>query len=60
MNVMLAKLAGKKTYLIAFALVVYEVAGYLLGQTDAIDMHVVLEGLGLAALRAGIAKAAGS
>jgi hypothetical protein len=53
---MVTALAGRKTYLVAFALVVYEVAGYLLGQKATLDVKVILEGLGLAALRAGIGR----
>ena len=49
-------LKGKKTYLIALAMVLYEVGGYLLGKNAMPDMKIILEGLGLATLRAGIAK----
>jgi hypothetical protein len=49
-------LAGKKTHIIAVALIAYELLGYLLGKSDGVDMKTVLEGLGLATLRAGIAK----
>lgn len=48
-------LAGYKTYIVAFGMVAYQVIGYLLGGPVP-DINVVLEGLGLAALRAGIAK----
>ena len=48
-------LSGMKTYIIAAAMVAYQVIGYLLGGAVP-DINMVLEGLGLAALRAGIAK----
>lgn len=51
-------LQGAKTYLVAAGMVVYALLGYLLGYTDSIDPKVILEALGLAALRAGISKAA--
>ena len=47
--------AGKKTYVVAAAMVVYELLGYLLNGT-APNINTILNGLGLAALRAGIAK----
>ena len=49
-------LNGKKTYLVALAMVAYEVGGYLLGRSAMPDIKIILEGLGLAALRAGIAS----
>ena len=52
----MAFLKGRKTYLVAAALIAYEVLGYLLGKTPGIDVKTILEGLGLAALRAGVAK----
>ena len=51
-------LQGKKTYLIALAMVAYEVIGYLLGKNPTLDVKAILEGLGLAALRAGVSKSA--
>lgn len=54
---MLNKLQGKKTYLVALALVVYAVAGTISGQITADQaVYVVLNGLGLGALRAGVGK----
>ncbi len=56
---MLNSFAGKKTYLVAGATVAYALLGYYTGNLDfnhAVD--VVLNGAGLAALRAGVAKAA--
>ena len=49
-------LKGKKTYLVALAMVAYELGGYLLGKSAMPDIKIILEGLGLATLRAGIAK----
>ena len=49
-------LRGRKTYVIAAALIAYELLGYLLGKSDGVDMKTILEGLGLATLRAGISK----
>ena len=48
--------AGKKTYVVAFLMLVYAVTGYFTGRTPDVDWQVVLEGFGLAALRAGVAK----
>ena len=48
-------LQGLKTYLMAAAMVAYEIAGYLLHGTP-INWEVVMQAGGLAALRAGIAK----
>lgn len=47
---------GIKTYLVAAAMLVYELLGYFLGKHPDLDMKTVFEALGLAALRAGIAK----
>ena len=54
---MLSALSGYKTYLVAAAIVAYQILGYPLGYTSSIDTNRVLEALGLAALRAGIGKA---
>lgn len=50
-------LSGYRTYLVALALVLYELLGYFLGKQPSIDVKTILEGLGLASLRAGISKA---
>ena len=53
-------LAGKKTYLVAFGLIAYAVLGVVMGQmTLEQATQVVLNGLGLAALRSGVAKVQG-
>lgn len=49
-------LAGKKTYYVAAALILYEVLGYLLGKSDHVDAKTIIEGIGLATLRAAIGK----
>lgn len=50
-------LHGKKTYLIAVAMIVYSVSSYFLGQENAgFDIRAILEALGLAALRSGVAN----
>lgn len=49
-------LSGYKTYIVAATMVAYEVLGYVLNGT-APNVTTLLNGLGLAALRAGIAKA---
>jgi hypothetical protein len=48
-------LSGKKTYLVALAMLAYQGLGYYLYGTP-IDVKSVLEALGLSALRAGVAK----
>lgn len=54
---LLEQLQGKKTYLIAFGAVVAVVVAFLTGELTAADAVVrVLEVLGLATLRAGVAK----
>ena len=50
------RLSGYKTYLVAAAIVAYQLIGYLLGYTNTVDTHKILEALGLAALRAGVSK----
>jgi len=48
-------LQGKKTYIVAAALVVYAVSGVVTGHmTGQEALLVVLNGLGLGALRAGV------
>jgi len=47
---------GKKTYFVAIALIAYEVLGYLLGKSSSIDVKTVIEGIGLATMRAAISK----
>lgn len=49
-------LQGSKTYLVAAAVIAYEVLGYVLGHNASFDVSRVLEALGLATLRAGIGK----
>jgi len=52
-------LSGKKTYITAFGQVVTAGVTFLTGGTDLITaVTTVLQGLGLAALRAGVAKSA--
>lgn len=53
---MIAFLYGKKTYIVAIALVLYEVLGYMLGKSNHIDAKTIIEGVGLATVRAAIAK----
>jgi hypothetical protein len=48
--------SGKKTYLVAIGLIVYEVLGYALGKSATLDMKTILEAIGLATLRAGVSK----
>lgn len=48
--------AGKKTYYVAAALILYEVLGYLLGKSDHLDAKTIIEGVGLATMRAAISK----
>ena len=50
-------LAGSKTYIVAGLMIVHALSAYLLGHSQALDLRQVLEALGLAALRAGVAKA---
>lgn len=47
-------LTGYKTYIIAAAMIAYQVLGYILNGTP-IDIQSSLEALGLAALRKGVA-----
>ena len=50
-----ALLSGKKTYIVAIALVVYAVAGVVSGQmTQDAAVQLVLNGLGLGALRSAV------
>lgn len=49
-------LSGRKTYLLAGLMIAYEVLGYLLGAKESVDPRIFMEALGLAALRAGVAK----
>lgn len=49
-------LSGYKTYIIAAAIVIHELLGYLLGYSNTVDAHKLLEALGLAALRAGVGR----
>jgi hypothetical protein len=48
-------LEGKKTYIVAAGMLAYQVLGYFLNGTP-IDIPSILSALGLAALRAGVAK----
>lgn len=53
----ISELQGKKTYCVALALVCYAVFGVYTGQlTQDAAVTLVLNGLGLGALRAGISK----
>lgn len=48
-------LAGKKTYIVAVALVIYAIAGVVSGQLTQPDaVTLVLNGLGLGALRSAL------
>ena len=49
-------LTGYKTYIVALIMLVTAFGGYLLGTAPAPDWTMVLNALGLAGLRAGIAK----
>ena len=49
-------LSGWKTYIVALIMLVTAFGGYLLGTAPAPDWPMVLNALGLAGLRAGIAK----
>jgi type IV secretory pathway VirB2 component (pilin) len=50
-------LVGKKTYLVAIAMVVYAGLGFILGyQNQDQTLKLVFEALGLAALRAGVSS----
>ena len=61
---MIAALKGYKTYIIATLMVLIGVENFLTGSTTLTDLlhspdlYLILNGLGLSALRAGIAKAA--
>ena len=51
-------LKGRKTYVIAVLMLAYGLGGLALGELEAAEVgRIVLEGLALAGLRAGIAKA---
>lgn len=51
-------LSGKKTYTVGLAMIAYAVAGMVLGYTDANDaIEMLLQGLGVIALRLGVRKA---
>lgn len=53
----ISELQGKKTYIVALALIAYAVLGVYTGQLSQSDaVALVLNGLGLGALRAGISK----
>lgn len=57
MNKVLSFLDGKKSYLVAIALVVYALTGIYTGQmTSDQAIQVILNGLGLGALRSAISK----
>lgn len=50
-------LHGRKTYLVSLLMLVFSFLGYFLGELQPIDAgRLVLEALGLAGLRAGVAK----
>ena len=51
-------LSGKRTYIIATLMLVYGLGGLALGELETTEVgRIVLEGLALVGLRAGIAKA---
>lgn len=53
----ISELQGKKTYIVALALICYAILGVYTGQfTQTEAVTLVLNGLGLGALRAGISK----
>lgn len=54
-KLLLAQLSGKKTYLVAGLMLLYQVLGHYLYQTP-YDPTAILSALGLATLRAGVAK----
>jgi hypothetical protein len=57
MKRVIADLQGKKTYIVAAALIAYAIFGVYTGQLSQDQaVQVVLNGLGLSALRAGISK----
>ena len=51
-------LSGYRTYLVAVGMILYEILGWAFGHKPALNMQVILEALGLAALRAGVSKVA--
>lgn len=57
MKRIISELQGKKTYIVALALVIYAVVGVYTGQLSQDQaITLVLNGLGLSALRAGVSK----
>jgi hypothetical protein len=55
---MFETVSGKKTYIVAAATIAYALLGYYTGNLDFNRaVEVVLNGAGLAALRAGVARA---
>lgn len=57
MKRIIADLQGKKTYIVALAIVAYAVFGVYTGQLSQDQaVTLVLNGLGLGALRAGVSK----
>jgi len=54
---MFVPLEGRKTYLIALAMIVYALIGYALGDMPQVESgKFIMEALAIAGLRAGIAK----
>lgn len=54
---MLDMLSGRKTHLVAVAMVLFAVLGLVTGQLEQAEaVRLILEGSGLSALRAGVAK----
>ena len=50
-------LSGRKTYIVSLLLIVYAVLGGYLGRLESMDLvQLLLEALGLAGLRAAVAK----
>lgn len=47
-------LSGKKTYIVAVAMIVYALLGQYIGKE--LDVNLILEALAIAGLRAGISK----
>jgi len=45
---------GKKTYIVAIAMIVHAVSGYLLGDGTPLDVNEIMTALGIMALRSGV------
>ena len=54
---LLSRINGYKTYLISAAMIAYAVTGFFLGHIDGnTAVEMILQALGLSALRSGVAK----